>query len=84
MPVEILDGIEIKLSKLPAGRRAVIRSHGETEFRLMLMEMGCVPGEPVMVQMVAPLGDPIAIKIAGYNLSIRKKDADSILVTLLP
>ena len=44
--------------------------------------MGCVPGEPVMVQMIAPLGDPIAIQIAGYNLSIRKKDADNILVTL--
>jgi ferrous iron transport protein A len=78
-----LDGAEIKLSKLPAGKRAIIKEHAETGFRLMLMEMGCVPGEPVMVQMVAPLGDPIAIQIAGYNLSIRKKDADNIMVTLM-
>jgi ferrous iron transport protein A len=78
-----LDGVEMKLSKLPAGKKAVIKSHAETDFRLMLMEMGCVPGEPVMVQMIAPMGDPIAIQIAGYNLSIRKKDADNILVTLL-
>jgi ferrous iron transport protein A len=73
----------IQLSKLPAGKRAIIASHVETDFRLTLMEMGCVPGEPVMVQMIAPLGDPIAIQIAGYNLSIRKKDADNILVTIM-
>lgn len=73
----------IKLSKLPAGKKAIIASHEETEFRLTLMEMGCIPGEPVWVQMIAPLGDPIAIQIAGYNLSIRKKDADNILVTIM-
>lgn len=73
----------IKLSKLPAGRKAIIASHEETDFRLTLMEMGCIPGEPVWVQMIAPLGDPIAIQIAGYNLSIRKKDADNILVTIM-
>lgn len=73
----------IKLSKLPAGQKAVIESHEETDFRLTLMEMGCIPGEPVWVQMIAPLGDPIAIQIAGYNLSIRKKDADNILVTIM-
>ena len=77
-----LEGTEVKLSKLPAGKKATIKSHAETDFRLLLLEMGCVPGEPVMVQMIAPLGDPIAIQIAGYNLSIRKKDADNILVTL--
>lgn len=73
----------IKLSKLPAGQKAIIASHEETDFRLTLMEMGCIPGEPVWVQMIAPLGDPIAIQIAGYNLSIRKKDADNILVTIM-
>lgn len=77
-----IHGTEIKLSGLPAGKKAIISSHAETDFRLLLMEMGCVPGEPVMVQMIAPLGDPIAIQIAGYNLSIRKKDADNILVVL--
>lgn len=70
----------VQLSKLKAGRRAVIRRHDDTDFRLTLMEMGCVPGEPVWVEMLAPLGDPMAISIAGYYLSIRKKDADSIWV----
>lgn len=70
----------MRLSVLPTGRRAVIKSHDESEFQLTLMEMGCVPGEPVWVEMIAPMGDPMAIQIAGYYLSIRKKDADKIWV----
>ena len=68
---------------MTTGKRAVIKSHQESEFQITLMEMGCVPGEPIWVQMIAPLGDPMAIQIAGYNLSIRKKDADNILVTIM-
>jgi ferrous iron transport protein A len=58
----------------------VIHSHEEGEFQLTLMEMGCIPGEPVHVEMIAPMGDPMAIQIAGYYLSIRKQDADKIWV----
>lgn len=72
----------IPLSILPAGRRAVITSHDESDFKLTLMEMGCIPGEPVWVEMIAPMGDPMAIQIAGYYLSIRKQDAEKIWVTL--
>lgn len=72
----------VRLSQLPPGAKAVIKSHEESDFQLTLMEMGCIPGEPVWVEMVAPLGDPIAIQIAGYYLSIRKKDADKIWVTV--
>ena len=70
----------VRLSQLPTGTRAVIESHDESDFQLTLMEMGCIPGEPVWVEMIAPLGDPLAIQIAGYYLSIRKKDADKIWV----
>jgi ferrous iron transport protein A len=70
------------LSQLPAGRKAVIELHEESDFKLTLLEMGCLPGEPVQIQMIAPLGDPIAIQIAGYALSIRKKDAEKIIVAL--
>jgi ferrous iron transport protein A len=70
----------VRLSELPAGTKAVIDSHEESEFQLTLMEMGCVPGEPVWVEMIAPMGDPMAINIAGYYLSIRKKEADKIWV----
>jgi ferrous iron transport protein A len=72
----------LRLSQLPTGTKAVIQSHEESDFQLTLMEMGCIPGEPVWVEMIAPLGDPMAIQIAGYYLSIRKKEADKILVTL--
>ena len=71
----------LRLSQLPAGTKAVISDHEESDFQLTLMEMGCIPGEPVWIEMIAPLGDPLAIQIAGYYLSIRKKDAEKIWVT---
>lgn len=72
----------LRLSDLPTGKRAVIKQHEQSDLQLTLMEMGCVPGEPVWIEMIAPLGDPMAIQIAGYYLSIRKKDAQKILVEL--
>jgi ferrous iron transport protein A len=77
-----MQGTIIQLSDLPKGKRAVIHTHEESDFELTLMEMGCIPGEPVLIEMIAPLGDPLAIKIAGYYLSIRKSDAERILVAL--
>ena len=71
-----------RLSQLPAGKKAVIKDHEQSDFKLTLMEMGCIPGEPVWIEMIAPLGDPMAIQIAGYYLSIRKKDAENIWVAL--
>lgn len=70
----------LKLSELSKGNKAVIKEHADTDFRLTLMEMGCIPGEPVWVEMIAPMGDPMAIQIAGYYLSIRKRDAENIWV----
>ena len=81
--MNVLEEKVMRLSQLPSGMRAVIKSHEESDFQLTLMEMGCVPGEPIWVEMVAPMGDPLAIQIAGYFLSIRKKDAEKILVTLV-
>ncbi|PZF72379.1 FeoA family protein [Taibaiella soli] len=78
--MQSVDDAAVRLSQLPTGRRAVIKKHEESDFQLTLMEMGCVPGEPVWVEMIAPLGDPMAIQIAGYYLSIRKQDADKIWV----
>jgi ferrous iron transport protein A len=42
--------------------------------------MGCIPGEIVKVDQVAPLGDPIAISVSGYNLSLRLDEAQNIFV----
>ncbi len=73
----------LRLSSLKAGAQAAIHAHEESGFQLTLLEMGCVPGEPVCIEMVAPMGDPLAIRIAGYCLSLRRQDADKIWVTLL-
>lgn len=44
------------------------------------MEMGCIPGEEVVVEQIAPLGDPISIRIAGYSLSLRRSEAKQVIV----
>ena len=80
--MNVLEENTVRLSQMPTGKRAVIKTHEQSDFQLTLMEMGCVPGEPVWVEMIAPLGDPLANQLAGYYLSIRKQDAEKILVTL--
>lgn len=70
----------IKLSSLTIGKKAVIREFEKDDIHIKLMEMGCVPGELVKIEKVAPLGDPISITVAGYNLSLRKTEADFIWV----
>ena len=80
--MRVLEEKVLRLSKLPTRVKATILSHEESEFRLTLMEMGCIPGEPVWVEMIAPLGDPLAIQIAGYHLSIRKSEAEKIWVSI--
>ncbi|MBA4197201.1 MAG: ferrous iron transport protein A [Chitinophaga sp.] len=69
-----------KLSELPIGKQAVITSFNNDDIYIKLMEMGCVPGETVIIEQIAPLGDPISISIAGYSLSLRLDEAGSIMV----
>ena len=47
---------------------------------LRLREMGLLPGTPITLMRVAPMGDPIEIKVRGYNLTLRKSEADHIQV----
>jgi ferrous iron transport protein A len=72
-----------KLSELAQGESGVIHAFEKDDIYLKLMEMGCVPGEEVTVDAVAPLGDPISIKISGYLLSIRKEEAALIWVNTI-
>ena len=81
--MKVIEEKAVRLSELPTGKKAIIKSHDESDFQLTLMEMGCIPGEPVCVEMIAPMGDPMAIQIAGYYLSIRKKDANKIWVVAI-
>lgn len=68
------------LSNLNPGERAVIDSFSDKELALKLMEMGCLPGERICIERKAPLGDPIAVSISGYLLSMRKSEAETIFV----
>ena len=65
---------------MSAGSLARIHSFEKNEVFLKLMEMGCVPGEIVKVEKIAPLGDPISIAVAGYSLSLRLDEAENIFV----
>ena len=69
-----------RLSQVGIGSSAVIVLFENNDIFLKLMEMGCVPGEIVKVEQVAPLGDPIAITVSGYNLSLRLDEAQNIFV----
>lgn len=69
-----------KLSSLAPGKKGIIRKIDGAETQLKLMEMGCIPGEEIIIYRQAPMGDPLSIHVAGYNLSIRKEEADSVWV----
>jgi ferrous iron transport protein A len=69
-----------RLSQVKQGRTVTIVSFDNNDLLLKLMEMGCVPGEKIRVEQIAPLGDPISITVAGYNLSLRLNEASAIIV----
>ena len=69
------------LREVPVGGKAkVIRIHGEGTVKRRIMDMGITRGVEIFVRKVAPLGDPIEITVRGYELSLRKADAESIEV----
>ena len=70
----------IKLSHIKVGKKVIIKSFESDELFLKLMEMGCLPGETITVEPIAPLRDPISITVAGYRLSLRLDEADHIFV----
>ena len=58
----------------------MVKLHGEGAVKRRIMDMGITKGVQVHVRKVAPLGDPIEVTVRGYELSIRKADADMIEV----
>ena len=69
------------LRDVPVGGTAkVVRIHGEGAVKRRIMDMGITRGVEIYVRKVAPLGDPIEITVRGYELSLRKADAESIEV----
>ncbi len=69
------------LDLLPLSQEAVItKVGGEGALRCRLLDMGLIPKTVVRVEKVAPLGDPIELRVRGYALSLRKEDARNIEV----
>ena len=67
------------LDKLKVGETAkVTKVGGAGELRLRLLDMGLIPGTMVKVQKIAPMGDPIELRLRGYELTLRKDDASNI------
>lgn len=58
----------------------VVKLHGEGAVKRRIMDMGLTKGVEVQIRKVAPLGDPIEVTVRGYELSIRKADAEMIEV----
>ncbi len=58
----------------------VVKLYGEGAIKRRIMDMGITKGTEIHVRKVAPLGDPIEISVRGYELSLRKADAESIEV----
>jgi len=70
----------LPLSRLKKGDRAVIKELTKGDLALKLMELGFLPGETVVIEKIAPLGDPMSVKIGTYVLSLRKEEANAVMV----
>ena len=62
------------------GTAKVVKIHGEGAVKRRIMDMGITKGVEIYVRKVAPLGDPVEITVRGYELSLRKADAENIEV----
>ena len=69
-----------KLSEVKVGETVIIKSVENDFLSIKLMEMGCVPGESVTIEKIAPFRDPISISVAGYQLSLRLNEAEYIII----
>lgn len=69
------------LRDVPSGQTVtVVKLHGESAVKKRIMDMGLTKGTEVFVRKLAPLGDPIEVRVRGYELSLRKADADMVEV----
>ncbi len=72
------------LTELKEGEFGIIDTIKNEDLKLKLLEMGCLPGEKISIDRVAPLGDPIAVNVFGYVLSLRKSEAEAIEISRFP
>jgi ferrous iron transport protein A len=72
----------LKATELLKGQKATISSITQGSLSTKLMEMGCIPGTPIMLEFKAPGGDPMAFNVDGYLLGLRISEATYIEVDL--
>ncbi len=71
------------IANLEIGSVAKVKNvHGNNRISKRLMEMGIVPGVSIRVIKTAPFGDPIEIRVLGYNLAMRRNEAESIEIVM--
>lgn len=77
---------ELRLKELRIGDRARVLgfTEGGKAYRRKLLSMGLTPGAELSVTRVAPMGDPVEIRVRGFALSLRKDEADALSVEKLP
>jgi len=76
-----MDGLTKTLAQLLKGETATISSFSDDVLALKLIEMGCIPGEKITLQHIAPLGCPFAFEVNGTLVSIRKSEAQFVLIS---
>lgn len=76
---------QLNLRDVPVGGMACVRGFADTHrsYRSKLLSLGLTRGTPLFVQRVAPLGDPIHITVRGYELSLRRDEADALILETL-
>jgi len=68
------------ITHLKLHEKGVIKGFTDDILSVKLMEMGCLPGTEISLELIAPWGGPIAIEVSGYQLSLRRNEASSILI----
>ncbi len=73
--------MEKKLNEFSVGERgAVVRIEGEGQVYRRLLDMGITPGAEIVLRKLAPLGDPVEVTLRGYELTLRKAEAASVVM----
>jgi len=73
--------LSTSIASLKVGEHGVIKEISLENIPLTLLEMGCLPGEDVELLQIAPLKDPLYIRVNGSHLAIRKETASKILIS---
>lgn len=74
--------MHVKLSELQYGQHAIVESVTDEYLALKLFEMGLLPGEKIVLENIAPFGDPIAVRVGEYKMCLRMQDAQAIHIKL--